>query len=330
MEVRRTDLAQWGVGFLVLGTMPALLDRYYLIVLSQALVFAIAALGVNLLLGYTGLLTLGHAAYFGVGGYAGAFLFTFGNLGSLELHLGAGVVAATALATVFGFIATRSTRIYFTIMTLALAQVVHALFVGGAVFKPFGEVGKGFFFIGYGGLYMPRLTVMGRDFTPESFDVVLYYVVLASFVCSTAALWRVVRSPFGVALRAIRDSESRAEFLGLEVRRYRWAAFVISGAVVGLAGGLGAQLDRQVTPQQLNWLLGAELVVAAILGGTREFLGPVLGSLVIGTLKELSLRFPIARGLVLGSLLVILTLVLPQGLSGLTRTIARRVRGWYR
>jgi ABC-type branched-subunit amino acid transport system permease subunit len=138
-----------------LALLPLVCNPYYLIVLSSALAFAIACLSLNLLLGYMGLLSLGHALYFGVGAYAGAFLFTFGDLTSLELYLGSGVLAATILVAALGALCVRATRIFFTILTLAFAKIVYSLVVSGIIFTPFGQVGRGFFFIGHGASIYP-------------------------------------------------------------------------------------------------------------------------------------------------------------------------------
>ena len=296
--------------------LPAALPRYELILLERALALSIAALALNLLLGYTGLLSLGNAAYFGIGSYAGGFLFTFGDVTSLEVYLVAGVVTSAALAALIGAICLRATRIFFTILTFSCAQIVHALFVSGAVFRPFGEYGKGFFLIGEGGLYLPRFAIAGRELSPESFEIAFYYVALGAFVSSALALSRVVRSPYGMALRAIRDNAVRAEFIGLRVRYCRWQVFVISGLFTGLAGALAGQVDRQVTPHQLDWFLSAQLVVAAVLGGTRHFLGPVLGAAAVVALDEIALRFALYHGLVFGVLLISAVLLFPDGLVG--------------
>jgi branched-chain amino acid transport system permease protein len=117
-------------------------------------------------------------------------------------------------------------------------------------------------------------------------------------------MWRIVRSPFGTARRAIRGNDTRAAFIGIPVRTYRWAVFVIAAAFAGLAGGLSGQVDRQVTPQQIDWLFSAQLVVATVLGGTRCFLGPVLGALIIVALREVALRFPLYHNLLLGVMLL--------------------------
>jgi branched-chain amino acid transport system permease protein len=306
--------------------LPFVLRPYPLIVLSSALAYAIACLGVNLLLGYTGLLSLGHAVYLGVGGYAGAFLFTFGDATSLETHLVSGIVASTVLAALVGWVCVRSTRIFFSILTLAFAQAVHSLFVSGAIFRPFGDVGKGFFLVGHGGLYVPRFTMLGVEIPPERFHTAFYYVILAAFVVAVVLMRRLVHSPFGLALRAIRDSETRAAFVAIRVRRYRWLAFVVSGGFLGLAGGLLGQLDRQVTPQQIDWPLSARLVIATVLGGKAYFWGPVVGAFGIVALDEIASRFTLYRNLLLGSMLVAAILAAPAGLAGVAARLARHAR----
>lgn len=321
MRIHRRQVLVAGAGLVVL---PLVLPPYFVIELCHALVLSIACLGVNLLFGTTGLLSLGHAAYFGVGAYAGGFLYYFGPLSSLELYLLSGVISATALAAAVGFLCVRTTRIHFAILTLAFAQMIHALFVSGAVFMPFGGIGKGLFLLGEGGLYIPRFAVLGTDVAPDRFILALYYVILAAFFASTYLLWRIGRSPFGKALRAIRGNAIRAEFIGIRVRRYRWYAFILSGTFTGLAGGLHGQLDRQVTPEQLHWLLSAKLVLTAVLGGTQHFLGPVAGAFAFVTLEDVSLRWVEYRGLVLGLLLIVVVFAFPGGMGGsLARLLAR-------
>ena len=308
------------------AAMPALLDPYYVIVLSSALVLAIACLGLNLLLGYTGMVSFGHAAYFGLGAYAGAFLFTFSDMMSLEVHLVCGVLAGAALAAFVGLFCVRATHIFSAVLTLIFAEIVESLFVSGVVFRPFGEIGKGFFFVGEGGLYIPRFTILGSDLGTESFYTTLYYVILAAFLASIAMMWRIVHSPFGLALRAIRDNAGRAALVGIPVRRYRWEAFVLSGAFTGLAGALGGQLDRQVTPHELDWPLSAILLVATMLGGKGYVWGPVLGAFCLVAIKDIAVRFTSYQGLLFGSLLAIVAVAAPSGLAGAAVALARAAR----
>lgn len=316
-----------GVAGALLLLMPLLLPPYYLIVLSYGLVLAIACLGVNLLFGNTGLLSLGHAAYFGVGAYTGGFIWAFSPVSALEVYLFSGVLASAVLATVFGFLCVGATRIHFTILTLAFAQIVHSLFMSGIIFRPFGGVGRGLFVLGYGGLYIPRFTIAGTEFAPDVFYTAFYYVILAALFISIFVMWRIVNSPFGKALRAIRDNETRAAFIGIAVRRYRWYAFIISGIFTGLAGGLFGQLDRQVTPQQLHWLFSAELILATVLGGSRHFFGPVVGAFALVVLKEMALRFTLYHSLVLGVMLIVVVFTFPGGIAGAATVLFNRMRG---
>ena len=208
---------------------------------------------------------------------------------------------------------------------MALGQVVHSLFISGAAFKPFGDIGKGFFLIGNGGLYIPRLTIVGRELAPETFTTAMYYVVLLAFLICTFVMWRLVNSPFGLSLCAIRDNGVRAEFIGIRVRDHRWRAFVFSCAFTAVAGGLSGQLDRQVTPQQLDWQLSAELVLACVLGGTRHFSGPIVGAGALIALKEIALRVTDYHLLILGVMLVLVVFILPGGVVEAARRLHRRL-----
>lgn len=319
---------------LMLTAMPVVLPPYPLIELCYALALGIACLALNLVYGTTGLLSLGHATYFGLGAYAGAFLVNVADLRSFELYLLVGVLTATVAAALTGTWCVRATRIHFTILTLAFGQLVHAAFVTGAVYRPLGDRGKGLFYVGSGGLHIPRLAIMGNDPAPERFIPILYYVILAAFFLSLGILWRVVRSPFGMALCATRDNDVRAAFVGIPVRTYRWRAFVLSGAITGLAGGLYGQLDRQVTPEQLDWLFSAKLVVATIIGGTRWFLGPVVGAVVFMALQHVASWSTLSHGLILGGLLIVVVFACPGGLVEATARLFGRAmrpgRSWSR
>lgn len=314
--VTQRTLLFYGAAAPVIVFMPLILPPYYLIVLGYALVFSIACLGLNLLFGNAGLLSLGHAAFFGVGAYAGGFIYAFSPISSLEVYLLSGLVSSAALSTIFGFICVRATRIHFSILTLAFAQMVHSLFISGIIFRPFDGVGRGLFLLGGGGLYIPRLTIVGTELAPDFFNTAFYYIILSAFFVCVSLMWRIVNSPFGKALQAIRDNDTRAAFIGIRVRRCRWHAFIISGIFTGLAGGLFGQLDRQVTPEQLHWLFSAKLILVTVLGGTRHFWGPVIGAFAFVAIQDISVRFTLYRGLVFGVMLIAVVLALPGGLAG--------------
>ena len=311
---------------IVLLVMPSVLGGYPLVVLSHMLVLSIACLALNLAYGTAGMLSLGHATYFGVAAYAGAFLYRFSDVDSFELYLLTGVVCSTIFAAIIGFLCVRHTKIFFSILTLALSMVVYSLVIDGAIFRLFGGVGWGLYLLGGGSMYLPRLSILGKQFDAEEFIPVIYNVIVVAFIASAALLSRISRSPFGQALRAIRDNETRAAFVGIPVRQYRWYAFMISGFFAGLAGGLYGQLARQITPDQLHWLFSAQLVVATVLGGTRHFAGPILGAFAFVGLDEIASRWTVGRYSVLGALLIIVVFALPGGIAAGFAAIRNVVR----
>jgi branched-chain amino acid transport system permease protein len=302
------------------------LPAYDLLLLDQALVLAIAGLGLNLLLGMGGLLPLGHALYFGLGAYAGAFFYRFGPLDSLAPFLAVGVLASAAAAAAIGYLCARTSKIYFATLSLAFAEIVHAMVVNGVVFRPFGGLGRAIYYLGEGSLYLPRLHVFGIEIGAKDFPNVFHLVVAAAFVATALGLRRLDRSPFGLALKAIRDNPTRAEALGISVRHYRWAVFVISGAVAGLAGALYGQLHRQITPDQLEWMFSAKLVAMIVIGGSRAFLGPVFGAVLLVALEEVAGRWPYGQNAILGGLLIFVGMAFPAGIAGGVRALLARIR----
>ncbi|MCC6946491.1 MAG: branched-chain amino acid ABC transporter permease [Bradyrhizobiaceae bacterium] len=315
-----------GAAAALLLLMPAALGAFPLLILSQMLIYAIACLGLNLLYGTAGSLSLGHAAYFGVAAYAGAFLYRFYFVDSLELYLLCGVAISTALAAAVGYLCARSTRVFFAILTLAFGMVVHSLFIDGAVFMLFGGFGWALYLLGEGSMYIPRFPILGVEYSPQDFASAFYKVIVAAFVLTALVLWRIGASPFGQALRAIRENETRAAFIGIPVWQYRWHAFIISGFFVAFAGGLYGQLARQITPDQLHWLFSAQLIVAIVLGGSRHFLGPVLGAFAFVWLEELTARWAFGRYALFGLLLILVLFFFQGGMAGGLARLLDKVR----
>ncbi|MGH2397179.1 MAG: branched-chain amino acid ABC transporter permease [bacterium] len=314
--VRKPARALTAATLVFLLSMPVLLPPLYRTIVLSALVLAIAALGLNVL-HRTGVVSFGHATFFALGAYTGGFIYNLTPGGdALEIYLVSGILAVVAVAALFGFACVRARRTFAAILTLALAQIVHALFVGGAIFRLFGGEGKGLYVMYNGGLYIPRLRMFGQALPWPLFDTIFGYVIIAAFVGGVAALWRLDCSPFGWTLRAIGHNEDRAASIGIPVQFYRWLAFVISGAFVGLSGSLWGQLYQQIAPEHLHWMLSAQFVLMNVLGGTQVFWGPALGAMLFVALQEVALRVTLYRGAVLGTLLVILVLFLPGGLMG--------------
>jgi branched-chain amino acid transport system permease protein len=307
----------------VLALIPSLVDLYQTELLIYGLTFAIAALGFNLLLGYTGLLSFGHSAYFGTGAYAVAFIMRDLSVHSMELCILGGVLGSFVISALFGYVCVRHTRIFFSILALALSQVLWSL-----AFKFFWVTG------GTDGIRVPRnqITLLAglMDFTGsgsyQRFVYAYYYYVLILFVIAVAVMWVIVHSPFGKALQAIRDNETRAGFVGVPVRRYRWIAFVISGCFTGLAGALWAPLNGLTTPDILYWPFSGEIVFMTVLGGFRTFTGPIVGAIAFNYLKVYAVAGSPYWQLVLGGVLIVLVMVLPTGIVGTIERLAAKLR----
>jgi branched-chain amino acid transport system permease protein len=309
---------------LLLLVLPFVLEPYQTILLSYGLIFAIAALGFNLLLGYTGLLSFGHSAYFGTGAYAVAFIVKYFKITSMEVFIVGGILASALVAALFGFLCVRYTRIFFGILSLALSQVLWSL-----AFKFFWVTG------GTDGLRVPTPRLLGGEMsvilgkTEDKLAFLshrYYYYVLAIFCVCVAVMWVIVHSPFGKALQAIRDNETRAEFVGVQVWRYRWVAFLISGVYTGLAGALWAPLNGLTTPDILVWNFSGEIVFFTVLGGFQTFSGPIVGAVVFNYLKTFAVGYTVYWQMFLGVVLVVLVLALPAGIVGTANRLFLKLR----
>ena len=309
-----------GVIAAVLAVLPFVLDQYQTILLAYGLAMAIGALGFNLLLGYTGLLSFGHSAYFGTGAYAVALMVKYLHWTSMEAFLLGAVVACVIVTAIFGVVCVRYTRIFFGILTLALSQVLWSL-----AFKFFWVTG------GTDGLRVPTPVLLGVSAVKEDKIAFLshayYWYVLAIFFVCVGLMWVIVHSPFGKALQAIRDNEVRARFVGIPIWRYRWIAFLVSGIFTGLAGALWVPLNGLTTPDILHWTFSGEIVFMTVLGGFRSFVGPIIGTIVFNFLKSWVVGVTVYWQLLLGVVLVGLVLSLPTGIVGTAGRLLARFQG---
>jgi branched-chain amino acid transport system permease protein len=226
-------------------------------------------------------------------------------------------VLVTAL---FGVVCVRYTRIFFGILTLALSQVLWSL-----AFKFFWVTG------GTDGLRVPTPALFGGLVTGAGDKTAFmshayYYYVLVLFCACVALMWVIVNSPFGMALQAIRDNETRAEFVGVRIWRYRWVAFLVSGVFTGLAGALWVPLNGLTTPDIMHWQFSGEIVFMTVLGGFRSFAGPVIGAIVFNYLKTYAVGYTVYWQLLLGAVLVALVLSLPTGIVGTAGKLLARVQ----
>jgi len=304
----------------ILVIFPYVVPPAVALFMGYGLVTAIAALGYNLLLGYTGLLSFGHAAYFGTGAYAAAFLFKYLGIRSIEVYLAAGMLSAGVLAIIFGTVCVRHTRIFFAILSQSLSLVLWSL-----MFKFYWVTG------GTDGLRVPSPTLLGIDFSAAERKVdflifTYYYYALVIFLISAVVMWVIVNSAFGKTLQAIRDNETRARFLGIRVRRYRWLAFVISGIYGGLSGALWAPINGLTTPDILYWLYSGEIIFQTLIGGFQSFAGPIVGSILFTYIKTYAIGATIYWQLVMGIVIVAIIVFLPTGVVGGVNKLAARLR----
>jgi branched-chain amino acid transport system permease protein len=248
-----------------------------MVFLTEMLIMILFAISFNLLFGYTGLLSFGHAAFFSIGSYV-AGLVLLHIYPSISLAFVTGVVAATIAAWIIGYFCVRLDEIYFAMLTLAFGMMVHTI-----VWKWDRLTG------GADGLVnIPRPDLNLLLFQVDLSSIAsYYYFTLILVAISLCVLWVIVNSHFGLALRAVRENSERIQFVGINVRRYRLISFVISGFFCGLAGALFGPFLKSITPSTAFWTKSAEPVFMSLLGGTKIFLAPAVGSVIFMYLKEI-------------------------------------------
>lgn len=282
---------------------PPFLPAYLRTMLTQILIFGLFAMSLNLLFGTTGLFSLGHAAFFGVGAYTAGILASKLGITNFWLVMGAGILAATTLAALFGLIALRVRAVYFLFVTLALGELSAAV-----ALKATGLTGgsNGLFGITYPDLLLP-ITL-----NPTTF----YYLVFVVVAVSIFILYRLIRSPFGLALQGIRDDELRMSHLGYNPWVFKYIAFLVAGLFAGVAGVLFAWFGGTVVPSFLAAAMSALVMLMVIIGSSTLFWGPLLGAAVILFLQYyVSIWIPQWWTLVLGVVFVLTVMLLPGGLG---------------
>ena len=284
-------------------------SRFAAGIIRQILIFAIFASSLNLLVGYAGLPSLGHAAFFGGGAYAAAIAAERLGSDQLLVSLAAGIAGAALLAVVVGFLAVRAIGIFFLMLTLALAQMVFALayqatdLTGGSN--------------GFSGVHRP--TLFGVDFSAAT-D--LYVLVSVVFLLVMLLLWRVTTSTYGRTLIGVRENERRMRALGYDTRTLKLSAFVLAGAVAGIAGALSSYEFRFVSPNDVALGTSVTGFVMVLIGGAGTLLGPVVGATVV-LLIERALPSQIPAQIVLGVLFILFVVFARQGIVGAARSLLR-------
>jgi branched-chain amino acid transport system permease protein len=299
-------------GLIVIGLFSG---RFVVYLSMRVMILAIFAMGYNLLLGRTGLLSFGHAAFYAGGAY-GLGLFSIHVSQNPLLGILVGVLLACVLAIIVGFFCVRHTEIYFAMLTLAFGMMVFSLIwnmreiTGGDD----GLVG-----------IMRTQIALGFAGLPLGKTEYYYFFVLFWFVLSVGVIYLIRNSPFGLILSGLRENDRRVEFAGLSVKNYRLAAFVISGTFAGLAGSLGALLESNTDPFSAHWSHSAEPILVSLIGGIQTFTGPLVGSVIFIVLREIIERFTQNWMLWFGIILLVIIMGLRGGVvGGLAQLFQRR------
>jgi branched-chain amino acid transport system permease protein len=275
--------------------------EFYIGFASRIMIYALAASSLNLVLGYGGMVSFGHAAFVGAGAYTIAILMAEG-VASAWIAWPLAVGLAGALAAAIGAVCLRTRGVYFIMITLAFAQMLYYLVLS---LREYG---------GEDGLTLASRSTFALDL---AHDATFYYVVLATLAVCFLALQRLLNSRFGHALQCIRENETRMAAVGFPVYRYKLLAFVLAGAVAALAGALLANQSGIVSPALLHWSLSGQLMIMVILGGVGYLYGGIAGAVVLLLLEEIALGYTIHWQLGVGAVLLLVVLVAPKGLMGL-------------
>lgn len=293
--------------FLLLLAIPFFETRYLTELTVQIMIFSLLSLSLNILVGHIGLVSFGHAAFFAIGGYATAFLLTRWQL-PLIVAMPAAVLLAAASAFLMGLLCVRLKAIYFAMLTLAFSMLVWGVIIK---WKPVTGGDDGFV-----GIALPRFLADPTNF---------YWFTLMIVTASTVLMWLLSKSTMGRTFIAIRENETRASFLGVNVRQMQLIASVLAAFFAAIAGSLMAMYLRGMYPQSAFWTQSGNIVISVLLGGVHSFVGPILGATLLYLLEVSIHQFTQYWPMVMGLILMIVVLVLPDGLISLFRNLCARL-----
>jgi branched-chain amino acid transport system permease protein len=303
----------------IMALLPLIASPYALLLMLPFIGYGIALLGFNLLFGGTGLLSFGHALFLAVGAYTAAALTSKFGVLSFEIVLLAAALISGLISLVIGLLCVRYTRIFFGMLTLAFGMLFHSF-----LFKFYNITG------GDQGMRVLKPLLLGMEWRGGKTMFLtgpFYYYSLVLFALLGLAMWRITQSPFGLHLRAIRENAGKAAYVGVEIFRMRLAAFVISAVYGGIGGTILAVTTGLADPELAYWTHSGNLVFMAVLGGGGTFAGPAIGALVFVVLQDFVMSITQYWRFVMGGVLVLLVVFLPQGLSGVIELLANRRHG---
>ena len=304
------------IGLFLLG-LPLFASQFVNYLMLTFFAYAITVIGFNLLFGYTGLLSFGHALFMTVGAYTAAFLTGKFSVLYMEVILVVAVIISSILAALIGAICVRYIKIYFAMLTLAFGMLFYTFLLkfyyltggdeGMRVLRPY--------LLGFNLSEIPKMQFLTGSY---------YFYTLAILAILTFAMWKIVSSPFGLCLKAIRDNPEKAEYLGVSVRKYRWYAFIISGAYAAVGGALLAPAVGQVDPGLTYWTHSGTLVFMTLLGGFENFFGPLIGGIVYIFLQDKVMSLTTYWRFIFGGILAFIVIAAPGGIAGVISSLAKR------
>lgn len=307
------------LGVLAIGLVPVLAPPFYANLLVPFFGYAIALLGFNLLFGYAGLLSFGHAMFLGLGAYGAAVVVGVLRFEHFEVVLLAVTLVALIVALPIGFLCVRYSGIFFGMLTLAFGMLAHSF-----LFKFYSLTG------GDSGMRVPRTRILGLTFESLNKNEFLagpfYYYCLGLTLMLAFVMWRIVKSPFGLHLRAQRDNMQKAQYLGVQAVRFRLAAFAISAAYGAIGGAILGMRVGLADPELVYWTHSGHLVFMTVLGGFTNFLGPVVGALALTLLQDQLQSITQYWRFVLGAVLAAMVIFFPRGLTGIAEDAVQSLR----
>jgi branched-chain amino acid transport system permease protein len=293
----------WWLGLLFLMTLflPWIVGEFWIHVAVEILVLGLFAVSFNMIFGYMGQLSFGHAAYFGLGAYATGLLLVKASV-PLPVCLAASMITAGLGALVFGFFCVRLTGIYFAILTLAFGQLMYYI-----IFQWYSFTGGD---NGLQGINPPAILFSANAY---------YYFTLLIVTAALIVMWIISQSPFGYTMRAIRDNSDRTRFIGINVRKYMLINFIVAAMFAGLAGGLWGPFNRSVAPDLCNWHQSGIPVFMTVIGGPTGYLGPMIGSVIYTFLMAFVTGFTEYWPLIIGMVIMFVVFFVPGGVLGLVQ-----------
>lgn len=316
-SLKNVSIVFFILAFLFFLGLPFFGSQYVNYLMLTFFAYAIMVLGLNLLFGYTGLLSFGHAFFMAIGAYTAAFLTGKFSILYMEVILIAAVILSALLAALVGAICVRYIKIYFAMLTLAFGMLFYSFLLkfyyltggdeGMRVLRPY--------LFGFNLSEIPKMQYLTERY---------YFYAFFLLIILTLIMWRIVSSPFGLCLQAIRDNPEKAEYLGVNVKRYRWYAFIISGAYAAIGGALLAPAIGHVDPGFTYWTHSGTLVFMTLLGGFSHFFGPMLGGLIYIFLQDTVMSLIPYWRFVFGAILAFMVIVAPGGVAGVISSLTKR------